>query len=125
MEVGPNINLLLQRIQSWVDAKEMLKNNEFLAQIVKMTLNVGLFLNPSSVNANATGFELRTLLKLFDVKSTHNKDKCIYFFMLKTLILKHYQTADYNAWKNVKAVIFTKEQIALLRGLVEPYKLVA
>ena len=103
----------------------MLKNNEFLAQIVKMTLNVGLFLNSSSVNANATGFELRTLLKLFDVKSTHNKDKCIYFFMLKTLILKHYQTADYNAWKNVKAVIFTKEQIALLRGLVEPYKLVA
>ena len=90
MEVGPNINLLLQRIQSWVDAKEMLKNNEFLAQIVKMTLNVGLFLNSSSVNANATGFELRTLLKLFDVKSTHNKDKCIYFFMLKTLILKHY-----------------------------------
>jgi hypothetical protein len=31
MEVGPNINLLMQRIQSWVDAKEIIKENEFLA----------------------------------------------------------------------------------------------
>jgi hypothetical protein len=25
MELGPNINLLMQQIQSWVDAKEIIK----------------------------------------------------------------------------------------------------
>jgi hypothetical protein len=65
------------------------------------------------------------MLKLFEVKSTVNKEKSVYYVILKSLLLRNFPTVDLNAWRHLQLQIFSKDELAVLRGLVEPIRLVA
>lgn len=83
-------------------------SNGFLQVLVKMTLEVGLMLNDAR-GKSIKGFQIRTLLKLFDLKSTIKKEKSIYHVMLKSLLLKNFPKSDLQAWRHLQVAIFDKD----------------
>lgn len=122
MEIGPKINSLLQQIQAWSDAKTLIVSNSFLPVAVSLALQVGTLLNDAK---QVSGFQMRTLCKLFDVKSTANKEKSVYYVMLKSLLQQKYKHSDLNAWKLMPSHVFESSGVSLLKSLVDPLKLVA
>lgn len=60
-----------------------------LKDTIQITLKLGMALNHQS---DIRGFDLKALLNLFDLKSTYNKDKTAYQFVMKQYLRMHSQT---------------------------------
>ena len=80
--MGPSINQLLTCITSWEKVKEKLLKSESFIEIVSVAHKVLSLISADKFTADS-GFDLRSLPKLFDVKSTVKKEKSAYQVILK------------------------------------------
>ena len=81
--VAPKINTLISRITCWKVVYDSLTQNQILRDTVGITMRLGMLLNQES---SVKAFDLPALLKLFDLRSTHNRDKCGYHLVMKQLL---------------------------------------
>ena len=84
MEISPSINALIASISDWVAIKDDIIDNQLLKHVIKITTCMLAQVNETQ---KPGGFDLKTLPELFDVKSTHSKDKCAYHFVMKMYLL--------------------------------------
>ena len=86
MEMSPSINSLLTCISNWIEVQEKLNSSETFIEIVTLSHKF-MSLVSSDKFSSTTGFDLRSLTKLFELKSTLTKDKTAYHIILKQYLL--------------------------------------
>ena len=86
MEMSPSINSLLTCISNWIEVQDKLNSSETFIEIVTLSHKF-MSLVSSDKFSSSTGFDLRSLTKLFELKSTLTKDKTAYHIILKQYLL--------------------------------------
>ena len=86
MEMSPSINSLLTCISNWIEVQDKLNSSETFIEIVTLSHKF-MSLVSSDKFSSTTGFDLRSLTKLFELKSTLTKDKTAYHIILKQYLL--------------------------------------
>ena len=85
--MSPSINQLLSCIANWVKAKEKLHESSIFIDVVSLILKFSRLMSSNKFTEEA-GFDLRSLPRLFEVKSTSKKDKSAYELIMKQYILR-------------------------------------
>ena len=73
----------------WHVIAEMIIDNQLLKNVVQITNHMLVQINEGK---GTSGFDLMTLPNLFEVKSTHTKEKSAYHFVMKMHLL--YKTGN-------------------------------
>lgn len=132
--MGPNINNLLTCISNWVNVKDQLTKSQFFIDIVTLTYKFFSLVQANKFSAQNGGFELRSLTKLFDVKSTAKKDKSFYQIILKQYLIRKDPKASQSLlqaknlvafWKQIPLNVFDDSLIAQAKVLYPPAKLMS
>ena len=66
-------------IVSYTMACEEVLTSKRFAQVIKLTLSIGNYMNAGSYNARAIGFEISFLPKLISTKTNDNKSTLLHF----------------------------------------------
>lgn len=64
---------------SFTMACDEIRNSEKLAQVIKVVLSIGNYMNAGSRNARAIGFEISFLPKIISTKTVDNKSTLLHF----------------------------------------------
>lgn len=129
--MGPRINQLFQNITNWVTAKDSLIKSRVFIEIVSLVLKFTRLMGSSKFQAEA-GFDLRSLPRLFEVKSVSKRDKSAYEIIMKQYILRLdpvlnkrlLQDKDYASfWKKIPSQVFEEAFISQTKSLSPPIKL--
>lgn len=68
-------------IVSLTSACEEIRKSEKFAQVIKLVLSIGNYMNAGSRNARAIGFEISFLPKLMSTKTVDNKSTLLHFIV--------------------------------------------
>ena len=86
LEMAPEIEKLISKIEGWSQVYKQLQQEQMLKDTVAITLKLGMALNQQK---NVRGFDLKALLRLFELKSTYDKDKTAYQIVMKQYLRMH------------------------------------
>ena len=99
IDQGPQMGKLFDKINDWDVVKDQLSSNKFFKEIIRITHRVLMLMKDQQLK----GFDLKSLLKVFDVKSVYCKDKSVYYFIMKQYlqVSEHGNKKGYKLWKNI------------------------
>ena len=71
------------------------------------------------------GFDLKSLAKVFDVKSLHSPEKSVYYFVLKQYLQTNNSNnlKGFKLWKKVPAQVFDRKLVQVMKTLMDPKEL--
>ena len=119
LEIGPQLNNICEKIQYWGFVAKLTHENQFLIDLAQITLQVS-----SLIGFGSKAFELASMPRLFDIKSTRNKEKCMYFFVLKQyLALNGVKGTSLQKWGTIPHRIIPEDLVGLIKTLAPPNKL--
>lgn len=116
LDFGNKINVIISRINSWKLVYEQLEQCQMLKQTIGLTLRFGMLLNQQQ---NIMAFSLSALLKLFEFKSTIDREKTAYHFVMKEYLKLHQLE-----WHNLPSEIVTEVLIQEIKNLVPQERIV-
>ena len=113
---------LFDKINDWDVVKDQLSSNQFFKEIIRITHRVLMLMKDQQLK----GFDLKSLLKVFDVKSIHCKDKSVYYFIMKQYlqVSEHDNQKGYKLWKNIPTQVFDKQLVKVMKSLMDPRELI-
>ena len=85
--MSPSINQLLTCIANWVQIKDKLLDSKVFIEVVTIVLKFSRLMSSAKFSAEA-GLDLRSLPRIFDVKSTVKKDKNAYEIIMKQFLMR-------------------------------------
>ncbi|KAK9814344.1 hypothetical protein WJX72_004222 [[Myrmecia] bisecta] len=88
-QFGPRLTVVQDGVDTLMAACDEVRTNKLLPTVLKIALAVGNFLNAGNRNGAAAGFQIETLLKLKEVRSTSTRSKTLLHFMARELCKHH------------------------------------
>lgn len=100
---------------SWKTVLDLLQQQQVLKQMVALALKLGSLLNQQP---EVQAFGLSAMLKLFEIKSSCNRDKTAY-----QVIVKQYLISSNLTWSQLPSELISDNLAAEIKNLVAPTKI--